>query len=314
MAKLRIGQDSEHRLKPTAPTSPKILTVLGRFWRNQRNFVPRGRLDLASEGNISAHIAEQTLGTATSFHDFEEWMSIFTVDLPKVLMRSFDIFLLPYNPPAWEILTYFSGPRTTPAALVAGFQHQQDIIAALYRRIFQNNADLEEMAPICTQALWRLWAYCVISYEGAVRGQCIVEQLKWLKGLTERSAPFWRDALLKDKEWKLDQRNGVFGQSNRIREPEWRASLANLRSTFDSLMSCWSLQVGSKPFGEMQLMYTMGRPRGPESVLSVLLGSKDAEGFPDRMYLVVKDERIGVSLGQAIRMMSNPTCEWQKTE
>ena len=178
--------------------------MLGRFWRNKRDFLPHERLDLANEANISAHIAEETLRAAASFQDFEEWMDIFTIKLPEVLLCSFDIFLLPYNLPAWEVLTYFSGPQTTAATLVRDFHCQQETITSLYQLIFQDSAESDKIIPVRTQAIWRLWTYCVVSFEAAVKGQCIVEQLRWLRGLTERSAPFWRDVLLKDQTWKLD--------------------------------------------------------------------------------------------------------------
>lgn len=207
--------DSAQKLRapeiPKPAYSLKILGVLGRFWRNKRDFTPRKGLGLTNEGNISAHIAEETLRAAVSFQDFREWMDIFTNELPEVLLSSFDIFLLPYNPPAWEALTYFSGPQTTADALVQDFHYKQETITLLHGPIFHNDLKYDKMEIVRTQALWRPWTYCVVSYEAAVRGQCIVEQLRWLKGLTERGAPFWRDALLKDKKWKLDQRNGVFG-------------------------------------------------------------------------------------------------------
>ncbi|KAI6080477.1 hypothetical protein F4821DRAFT_251470 [Hypoxylon rubiginosum] len=147
--------------------------------------------------------AEDALIHAESFADFTLWVEVFQPD-EALLLRTFDQFLLHYNLPAWETIAYLLEPGLPAASLVERFGQHERVILALGKQIrrdgirpvadvfctgedgYDEDSHVDEEQrremeytqnrKLC-DALWRIWAYCIISVEGFVHGRCIVDQI-----------------------------------------------------------------------------------------------------------------------------------------
>ncbi|KAI6080174.1 hypothetical protein F4821DRAFT_252099 [Hypoxylon rubiginosum] len=241
--------------------------------------------------------AEDALVHAESFADFTLWVEVFQPD-EALLLRTFDQFLLDYDLPAWETIAYLLEPGLPAASLVERFGQHQRVILALGKQIRRqirrdglrpvaddSHVDEEQRREVeyaqnrkLCDALWRTWAYCIVSVEGFVHGRCIVDQIAWL-GRSAVPSAYWSEVQAQERRWKFHQENGIFGQCNGWQSDEDRRSnVEAMIKVWEVLVERWVRCVFKEPLdgqdvireAEETLIHIYSRPTGPSDVLYIL--------------------------------------------
>jgi hypothetical protein len=100
-----------------------------------------------------------------------------------------------------------------------------------------------------SSALWRIWAYCILSIESFIIGECIAVQVAWLRGPTTYRALLGKPRLDdgNSRNWKLCRGNGIFAQSNGDLQ---KSDADDMIQIWDLLGQKWSEVLAGKEYGD----------------------------------------------------------------
>jgi hypothetical protein len=130
----------------------------------------------------------------------------------ELLFTAVDRIIYKENPPAWETLAYLLPEGSTIEDLrtmyVVG-KHDVQLLGS-YLTVCEGEDNPTSFA------LWRIWAYCMLSMESFIHGDCCTIQAAWLGGPTSDRALLGKPNLDLDEtlNWKLCTANGIFAQCN----------------------------------------------------------------------------------------------------
>ncbi|KAI1322063.1 hypothetical protein F5Y16DRAFT_416428 [Xylariaceae sp. FL0255] len=253
--------------------------------------LPRRTYDPVARVDGTRRVAEETLLGSTSLYEFKALRDLFRPD-EDVLLRTFDQFLFQYHCPAWETIAYLADSRTTAFDIIQMFEASQETLLELGHKVglvhsIEPTTTCDDESGVLDKshanrpqllALWRIWAYSIVSIEGFINGQCIVDQVAWLRGAVAKPA-YWTDALVKDRQWKFNARKGIFGQCNsRLQADESETSMSDMLRAWRALVAYWTRCVAYKTEPdssvvrevEEALIHILSRPTGPVDVLRIL--------------------------------------------
>ncbi|KAI0435505.1 hypothetical protein F4803DRAFT_574908 [Xylaria telfairii] len=277
-----------HRFKPQIPDGKTSKTSqheqnLTLLYDNKRDTSQPSDDIIPEVGDGMSRIAEQTLLNSTSFYEFKALQELFQPE-EDVLLRAFDQILFRYHRPAWETIGYLIFPHHRAAVLMQQFEASQETFLHLgYKTgLIQEggepgDVDRYEAHRPQLLALWRVWAYSIVSIEGFVNGQCIVDQVAWLRGSVARPV-CWTEAWTRDRSWRFDTRNGISGQCNaRQRTDEREAGMNDMLQAWQALVARWCRCVTQQQRPdctvvrevEEALIHVLSRPTGPVDVLCI---------------------------------------------
>ena len=178
--------------------------------------------------NLLRDFIEDALLQADDLDEIDFWTTQFVID-SDLLWKAIDCNLFKVNPPAWETLAYLSGEECKIEDVRRLYHEGQNNIKML--GIFLLACETEDHRV--SLALWRIWAYCILSVDSMVTGECIAIQVAWLRGPTVDRALLGRARFDggADDNWRLCRTNGIFAQSNN-----------NLQqSDVDDMIQIWDL-------------------------------------------------------------------------
>ncbi|PVH73206.1 hypothetical protein DL98DRAFT_576410 [Cadophora sp. DSE1049] len=165
---------------------------------------------LSMVDKILREFVEDALLQADDLEEIDFWTSQFAVD-SDLLRKAIDCNLFKVNSPAWETLAYLLGEECKIEDARKLYLEGQNSIRMLGLSLLA--CEIED--PRVSLALWRIWAYCILSVDSMVAGECIAIQVAWLRGPTVDRAMLGKPRLdSADGNWKLCRRNGIFAQSN----------------------------------------------------------------------------------------------------
>jgi hypothetical protein len=178
--------------------------------------------------NLLRDFIEDALLQADDLDEIDFWTTQFAVD-SELLWKAIDCNLFKVNPPAWETLAYLSEDKCKVEDVRKLYLEGQYNIKML--GLFLLACESEDHRV--SLALWRIWAYCILSVDSMITGECIAVQVAWLRGPTvDRAllgkARFDGDA---NENWRLCRTNGIFAQSNNDLQ----------RSDVDDMIQIWDL-------------------------------------------------------------------------
>lgn len=162
--------------------------------------------------NILREFIEDALLQADDLEEIDFWTTQFAVD-SDLLRKAIDCNLFKVNPPAWETLAYLSGEECKIEDVRKLYVEGQKDIRILGLSLLA--CEIEDHRV--SLALWRIWAYCILSVDSMVAGECIAIQVAWLRGPTTVDRAMLGKARLDggaNENWRLCRTNGIFAQSN----------------------------------------------------------------------------------------------------
>ena len=161
--------------------------------------------------NILREFIEDALLQADDLEEIDFWTTQFAVD-SDLLRKAIDCNLFKVNPPAWETLAYLSGEECKIEDVRKLYLEGQNNIRILGLSLLA--CEIEDHRV--SLALWRIWAYCILSVDSMVAGECIAIQVAWLRGPTVDRATLGKPRLDggANENWRLCRTNGIFAQSN----------------------------------------------------------------------------------------------------
>jgi hypothetical protein len=137
---------------------------------------------------------EDVLLQADDLDEIDFWATQFPVD-GDLLWKAIDCNLFKVNPPAWETLRKL-------------YREGQYNIKMLGLFLLACETEDHRMSL----ALWRIWAYCILSIESMIAGECIAVHVEWLRGPTVDRASLGKPRLDGGtiENWKSCRTNGSF--------------------------------------------------------------------------------------------------------
>lgn len=150
---------------------------------------------------------------ADDLDEIDLWNAEYEVD-DDFLWKAVDCNLFKTSPPAWETLAYLSEEGCGIDAIRQLYDEGQNNINMLGAYLSPSEIDNHRVSL----ALWRVWTYCILSIESMMVGECIADQVAWLRG-----APIDANRALlckprldigKTDNWKLCRTNGIFAHGN----------------------------------------------------------------------------------------------------
>jgi hypothetical protein len=177
---------------------------------------------------ILREFVEDALLQADDLEEIDFWTTQFAVD-SDLLRKAIDCNLFKVNPPAWETLAYLSGEECKIEDVRKLYLEGQSNIRLLGLSLLAYENEDQRVSL----ALWRIWAYCILSVDSMVAGECIAIQVAWLRGPTVERATLGKPRLndSADGNWRLCRRNGIFAQSNKDLQ----------ESAVDDMIQIWDL-------------------------------------------------------------------------
>jgi hypothetical protein len=175
-------------------------------------------VNLSSDGatrstvdKILREFVEDALLQADDLEEIDFWTTQFAVD-SDLLRKAIDCNLFKVNPPAWETIAYLSGEECKIEDARKLYLEGQNSIRMLGLSLLA--CEIEDHRV--SLALWRIWAYCILSVDSMVAGECIAIQVAWLRGPTVDRATLGKPRLDggANENWRLCRTNGIFAQSN----------------------------------------------------------------------------------------------------
>jgi hypothetical protein len=225
---------------------------------------------------------EDILLHADDLDEIDFWTNQFPVD-NDLLWKVIDCNLFKVNPPAWETLAYLLGEN-----------YEIENVRKLYNEGQYNIKMLGEFLLACetedhriSLALWRIWAYCILSVESMIVGECIAVQVWWLRGPTVDRASLGKPRLDDGtgENWKLCRTNGIFAQSNNDLQ---KSDVDDMIQVWHLLKQKWSeIKTGKEDnvegsfysqrwvsanlkAAERSIIHIFSRVTGPKDVLNIL--------------------------------------------
>ncbi|KFY28253.1 hypothetical protein V491_00551 [Pseudogymnoascus sp. VKM F-3775] len=217
--------------------------------------------------NFLTGVIEDALFQAGDLEEIEFLATQFAVD-SDLLRKAMDSNLFKDNPPAWETIAYLSGKECKVEDVRKIYlegQYNVNMLGSLLA--------CETEGHRVSIALWRIWAYCILSVDSMITGECIAIQVAWLRGPTVDRALLGKarfDGGV-NENWRLCRTNGVFAQSNiDIRQHE----ADDMRQIWDLLRKKW-LEVMNQEFcdektADRYIMHIFSRASGPRDILNIL--------------------------------------------
>jgi hypothetical protein len=177
---------------------------------------------------ILREFVEDALLQADDLEEIDFWTTQFAVD-SDLLQKAVDCNLFKVNPPAWETLAYLSGEECKIEDTRKLYLEGQNSMRMLGLCLLA--CEIED--PRVSLALWRIWAYCILSVDSMVAGECIAIQVAWLRGSTVDRATLGKPRLDggANENWRLCSTNGIFAQSNNDLQ----------QSDVDDMIQIWDL-------------------------------------------------------------------------
>ena len=177
---------------------------------------------------VLREFVEDALLQVDDLDEIDFWTTQFAVD-SDLLRKAIDCNLFKVNPPAWETLAYLSGVECDIEDTRKIYLEGQNSIRMLGLTLLA--CEIED--PRVSLALWRIWAYCILSVDSMVASECIAIQVAWLRGSTVDRAMLGKPRFDSgaNENWRLCRTNGIFAQSNNDLQ----------QSDVDDMIQIWDL-------------------------------------------------------------------------
>ncbi|KAM3067175.1 hypothetical protein ACMFMG_011728 [Clarireedia jacksonii] len=120
---------------------------------------------------------EDALIQADDLNEIDFWAAQFTVD-DDLLWKAIDCNIFKVNPPAWETLAYLSGGECRIERIRKLYLEGEHNVKMLGTVLLASEIGGHRMSL----ALWRIWAYCIVSTESMIACDYIAVQMAWLRG------------------------------------------------------------------------------------------------------------------------------------